>query len=125
VNAHVIDNLAQDKTATQFDTRLKAGAAVDGNANTPSCTKRGFNMWWAVDLVAQYVIATVKVTTYTYNNDNDFGNRRPPHFIHLFIHSFIHSLNYTGSIINRIIMIVHKFRFREKKESRCAACQIN
>jgi len=65
--------LAQGKPATQISTRNGAGAAVDGNANTPSCTQPQLNTWWAVDLGAQYDIETVNVTTYTYNSVNAHG----------------------------------------------------
>jgi len=106
-DACVAGNLAQGKTATQVNIQQGPSLAVDGMPNTPSATMMQSDTWWAVDLGAQYDIATVNVTSYTYNNDDKYGHYRAS----CFIHSFFHSLNGNASITNGISMIVHKFRF--------------
>ena len=81
MNAHVVNNVAQGKPATQRTTRLGASNAVSGTTDTPSCTMADTNTWWAVDLEGQYDIATVNVTSYTSGSNNAFGNYYPRCYI--------------------------------------------
>ena len=62
--AHVADNLALHKTATQISTYISpAGAAVDGVFNTAACTDDDMEYpWWAVDLGHDYDISSVTIT---------------------------------------------------------------
>ena len=65
-------NLATLQSAVQSSTYISsAGAAVDNNPTTASCTDDDQGQpWWALDLAAAYTIHRVVVVMPDFNGDN-------------------------------------------------------
>jgi len=70
-----VTNVALNKPASQCNTYADAWAtkAVDGRLDTVSCTNACYHPWLAVDLEAEYDIASVTVTDF---GEQMWGNYR-------------------------------------------------
>jgi len=97
VTGHVVEDVALNKEARQISTYISpAGAAVDGEVSTASCTEDDVEYpWWAIDLGQDYDITSIKVTVPESTNDI-YCNYRKSCFVALFIHFIVFCCSVQG-----------------------------
>ena len=79
-NVCVADCLSTNQPAVEITENLAAGLAVDGFANTHSCTESSEAFpWWVVDLGAVYEIGSVTITLPS--DGGSLCNYPPPCFV--------------------------------------------